>query len=145
MSKKKKKNLSGRKANCINDQMTCRSQLFRQAPAAKIKCFLIKTHKSGPKLLVQRQLVCLFFHFYHSIFQTVWLCPLFICLYAPRPVCIFIFSAVFLSIHQSCSGLFEVTELSILVISGCHHKGLRATSWNSQKAPCIPTKKPFVM
>lgn len=54
------------------------------------------------------------------------------------------FSAVTLSIHQFCRGSFEVTELSILVISGCHHKRLRATSLNSQKGPCIPTKKPLL-
>lgn len=39
---------------------------------------------------------------------------------------------------------FEVTERSILVISGCHHKRLRATSLNSQKGPCIQTKKPLL-
>lgn len=39
----------------------------------------------------------------------------------------------------------EVTELPVLLISGCHrHKGLRATNLASQKGPCIPTTT-FVM
>lgn len=59
--------------------------------------------------------------------------------------CLYVyFSAVTLSIHQSCCGLFEVTKLSILVISGCQHKRLRATSLTSQKGPCIQTKKPLL-
>lgn len=41
----------------------------------------------------------------------------------------------------SATGSFQVTELSILVISGCHHKRLRAASLTSQKGPCIQTKK----
>ncbi len=49
-----------------------------------------------------------------------------------------------LYIHQLCQRSLEVTERSILVISGCHHKRLRATSLSSQKGPCIPTKKPLL-
>lgn len=96
---------------------------------------------SGWRLSAQPQCVSLFLRF---IFQPACVCLLFVCLYASQPVCIFTLSAVTLSIHRHCHGWFEVTELSILVISGCHHKRLRATSLNSQKGPCVPTKKPLL-
>lgn len=52
----------------------------------------------------------------------------------------FIYSFIWLYASLIRHGSFEVTELSILVISGCHHKRLRAASLTSQKGPCIQKK-----
>lgn len=83
--------------------------------------------------------------FYQFISQPVRLRLLLICLYTSQHVCMFIFLLLSLWLFISPPrGSFEVTKLSNLVISGCHHKRLRATSLNGQKGPCIPTKKPLL-
>lgn len=73
-----------------------------------------------------------------SVYLSVCI-PLVIALSASQHVCVFIF-LLSLSIHQSCSESFEVIEQSILVISGCHHKRLHATTLTCQKGPCVQTK-----
>ena len=77
--------------------------------------------------LLRPETVCItsacFFISILNRFQSPCLCPL----NTPQPVCILIFSAASLSIHQPCGGLSEVTEPSFLAVSGYHHKGLHAT------------------
>lgn len=68
------------------------------------------------------------------------------CLYlhlSPVPLCLFAYSLLFfaasLSFHPSCGRLFEVSEPSVLVISGCHpSKGLHAISPTNQQKKSAP-------
>lgn len=96
----------------------------------------------------------------HQDEDCLWCLSLFyqLCLPACQPVCSFslcvatplsllVYLLCLLSLCpfiSSAEGSLKVTALSILVISDCRHKRLRATSLHSQKGPCIPTKKPLL-
>ncbi|MEQ2245869.1 hypothetical protein ILYODFUR_032355 [Ilyodon furcidens] len=94
---------SGRKTNCINDQMTCRDP----RSVKKIKIF---------KAVLFCAIFCITFSLHASVFTSSVSVPFSLFAYS------LFFSDASLSIHPSCGRLFEVSELPVLVISGCHHK-----------------------
>lgn len=86
-----------------------------------------------------------------SLFYQLYLpaclpaCSFSLCLATPLGLFVYFFCLLSLCpFISSAEGSLKVTALSILVISDCRHKRLRATSLHSQKGPCIPTKKPLL-